>query len=346
MRHALLRRAFSSPPAAAAGNPISAWEVYGPSRWVNEKLIATLSEGEKDDVRLLSVGAGTAATDAHLAGMLRKMGATVGAFDLVEPLEVEKSARFDEHFERACGVPARRHAVTLDAFVAAKGERVGRSDWSAVLMASSLERQLEEGADLGAIVPLVELCLDVAPRVFISGPLANPLYAALFTHKDSGEADGGLFVRTGMLEKITGATAEFATVPQLMDVTEIEDEEGLLTSLHFDGDMAEDHTRAFVATLIQKVRVFYLPFTYVLRCTYLEGVPLYESCSQFNSLPLIYLTEVARDYAPPGGWAQVPRCAVERNGDDHAWRERGGAGGAGGGVDRHVHASRDATAND
>ena len=103
-------------------------------------------------------------------------------------------------------------------------------------------------------MPLVELCLDVAPRVFISGPLANPLYAALFTHKDSGEADGGLFVRTGMLEKLAGATAEFATVPQLMDVTEIDDEEGLLTSLHFDGDMAEDHTRAFVATLIEKWR--------------------------------------------------------------------------------------------
>ena len=134
-----LRRLFSSSsPASVSGNPISAWEVYGPSRWVNEKLLAALSEREKEEVRLLSIGAGTGATDAHLAGMLRKMGATVGAFDLVEPLEVEKSARFDEHFERACGVPARRHGVTLDAFVAAKGERVGRSDWSAVLMASSL----------------------------------------------------------------------------------------------------------------------------------------------------------------------------------------------------------------
>ena len=31
-------------------------------------------------------------------------------------------------------------------------------------------------------------------------------------------------------------------------------QEGLLTSLHFDGDMAEDYTRAFVATLIEKWR--------------------------------------------------------------------------------------------
>ena len=248
----LSRRLFSSAP------PIAAWEVYGPSRWVNEKLIAALTPAELSAVRLLSVGAGTGATDAHLAGQLRKMGGTVAAYDLLEQVEVPSTERLDENFISACGVPATRHVASLSDFARdapARGE--GRDAWTALLMAGSVEREFSEGADLGELTSILTTCFDLAPRVFLSGPLDNPLYAALFTDKDSGDADGGLFLRTGMLEQLEnelGVEAEFACVPQLMDVTEIKDEEQLLTSLHFDGEVTEDHTRAFLGTLVTKWR--------------------------------------------------------------------------------------------